>query len=146
MRQHKTWIAAALAAAGLIAQASAFAQDKHLLAGPLSSTDDGAVVEALGARWPAPAALAREDGRAVPYGIRPGDLTLAAQGIPARVVVVEPTGAETELVLEVGDAGQTASLVLVMHGRTAAKPGDTVQLAIDADKAHVFDGGSAQRL
>jgi hypothetical protein len=33
-----------------------------------------------------------------------------------------------------------------MHGRTAIRPGQTVRLAIDAGKAHVFDGQSGQRL
>jgi multiple sugar transport system ATP-binding protein len=58
------------------------------------------------------------------------------------VVVVEPTGAETELLLQLG----TAQLVAVMHGRTTALPDDTVHLALDAEKAHVFDAASGQRL
>ena len=85
-------------------------------------------------------------GQAVHYGIRPGDLTLAASGIPARVVVVEPTGAETELLLEAGPEGAAEKLTLVLHGRTDAQPGDAVHLAIDGAKAHVFDGQSGQRL
>ena len=32
-------------------------------------------------------------------------------------------------------------LMLVMHGRTAAQPDDTVHLAIEAARAHVFDAG-----
>jgi len=98
-------------------------------------------VDALGARWPAAAAGAGE-GQAVQYGIRPGDLTLASEGIAATVVVVEPTGAETELLLQVGDA----QLTLVLHGRTQARPEDTVHLAVDPSKAHVFDGATGQRL
>jgi multiple sugar transport system ATP-binding protein len=78
----------------------------------------------------------------VHYGIRPGDLTLANAGIAAQVVVVEPTGAETELLLQIGPQ----QLTLVLHGRTAAQPGDTVHLAIDGAKAHVFDGQGGQRL
>lgn len=76
------------------------------------------------------------------YGIRPTDLCLGSQGIAARVVVIEPTGAETELLVEVG--GQ--QLVLVMHGRTQARPDDTVYLQLDADMAHVFDTQGGQRL
>ncbi|MDP3085527.1 MAG: sn-glycerol-3-phosphate ABC transporter ATP-binding protein UgpC [Rubrivivax sp.] len=98
-------------------------------------------VEALGARWPLAVAGAA-DGAQVHYGIRPGDLQLAGAGIPATVVVVEPTGAETELLLQVGDA----QLTLVLHGRTDARPDDTVHLALAADKAHVFDSRSGQRL
>jgi multiple sugar transport system ATP-binding protein len=101
----------------------------------------GGSVEALGARWPADAARAAE-GQAVSYGIRPGDLELASEGIPAKVVVVEPTGAETELLVRVGDA----QLTVVLHGRTQARPEDTVHLAIDPAKAHVFGGQNGQRL
>jgi multiple sugar transport system ATP-binding protein len=98
-------------------------------------------VEALGHRWPVAAGVGR-DGQAVHYGIRPTDLVLAASGIPAQVVVVEPTGAETELLLQIG----AQQLVLVTHGRTAAQPGDTVFLTLDAAKAHVFDRASGARL
>jgi multiple sugar transport system ATP-binding protein len=87
------------------------------------------------------AATTRE-GQEVHYGIRPTDLVLAEQGIPAQVVVVEPTGAETELLLRVGDQ----QLVVVMHGRTNAQPDSTVHLALDAAKVHVFDGASGARL
>ena len=109
-----------------------------------AGTVRGGSVDALGARWPLPAAVAAaaRDGQAVQYGIRPTDLQLAASGIPGRVVVVEPTGAETELLLQLGDA----QLILVMHGRTAALPDETVHLTLDPEKAHVFDGTSGQRL
>ena len=107
-------------------------------------TVHGGVVEALGVRWPLPAAVAAAaaPGQAVHYGIRPTDLRLADGGIAAQVVVVEPTGAETELLLQLGDA----RLVMVMHGRTTARPDDRVHLALDAEKAHVFDAASGQRL
>ena len=101
---------------------------------------DGAV-DALGARWPLLPGLAAE-GAAVQYGIRPTDLGLASEGIAARVVVVEPTGAETELVVEVG--GQ--SLIVVLHGRASVNPGDSVQLSLQAGRAHVFDAASGKRL
>jgi len=106
----------------------------------------GGAVEALGQRWPLPHSAAgmgrASDGLAVHYGIRPTDLALHSDGIPAKVVVVEPTGAETELLLEVG--GQ--QIVLVMHGRAAAQPDETVYLSVDLAKAHIFDGKTGQRL
>ncbi|MGA1326168.1 MAG: ABC transporter ATP-binding protein [Rubrivivax sp.] len=98
-------------------------------------------VEALGARWPVPAGLGSE-GQTVSYGIRPTDLRLADDGIAATVSIVEPTGAETELLVEVG--GQ--QLTVVMHGRTAARPGDQIKLTLDAEKSHVFDGASGARI
>jgi multiple sugar transport system ATP-binding protein len=101
----------------------------------------GGAMEALGARWPVMGGLGSE-GQEVHFGIRPTDLVLSDQGIPAQVVVVEPTGAETELLLRVGDQ----QLVVVMHGRTQAQPDSTVYLALDAAKAHVFDAASGARL
>jgi multiple sugar transport system ATP-binding protein len=114
----------------------------NVVSGTLRRANGAAHVEALGQRWPVPASIAGGDGQAVSYGIRPGDITLAASGVPATVFVVEPTGAETEMLLQVGDAQFT----LVMHGRTAALPDETVHLAIDSNKAHMFDQATGQRL
>ena len=58
--------------------------------------------------------------------------------VAAEVVVVEPTGAETELLVKVG--GQ--QLIIVIHGRTSAGPGPNVYLTLDPAKAHVFDAAS----
>jgi multiple sugar transport system ATP-binding protein len=69
-------------------------------------------------------------------------LSTTGQGVPAQVVVVEPTGAETELLLQVGQV----QLTMVLHGRTTVQPGDTVHLDIEVDKVHLFDGHSEQRL
>jgi len=113
----------------------------NVISGTLRRNGAGHYVEALGAHWPA----AQLDGRAeqrAHYGIRPTDIRLADSGIPAKVVVVEPTGAETELLVQVGDA----RLTVVMHGRTSARPDDVVHLAFDPAKAHVFDGETGQRL
>jgi multiple sugar transport system ATP-binding protein len=102
---------------------------------------DGAV-QALGACWPLPAGVATTPGQAVHYGVRPSDLQLSDQGVAAKVIVVEPTGAETELLVEVG--GQ--QLTLVIHGRPQARPDDLVYLQVDTDKAHVFNTAGGQRL
>ena len=39
-----------------------------------------------------------------------------------------------------------AQLILVMHGRTQAKPDDLVRLSVDGAKAHLFDAQSGQRI
>jgi multiple sugar transport system ATP-binding protein len=116
----------------------------NVIAGTLRGSGSATTVEAAGTRWPVPAQTGGSDGQAVHYGIRPGDIHLApaGSGIAAKVIVVEPTGAETELLLQVGDA----QIVAVIHGRTSAKPDDIVDLAIDADKAHVFDSAGGKRL
>ena len=116
----------------------------NVVAGHLRGSGDSTGVEAAGTHWPVPPQVGGGEGQAVHYGIRPGDIHLAptGHGIAARVIVVEPTGAETELLLQVGEA----QFVVVIHGRTAARPDETVYLAIDADKAHVFDAATGKRL
>jgi multiple sugar transport system ATP-binding protein len=100
-------------------------------------------VEAHGARWPVPPGTSAPDGQPVHYGIRPGDITLGGgSGVNAQVIVVEPTGAETELLVQVGEA----KLVLAVHGRVDAQPDQTVGLAIDADRVHLFDRQSGRRM
>jgi multiple sugar transport system ATP-binding protein len=100
---------------------------------------DGAV-EALGARWPAASRAA--DGQRVKYGIRPEHIELAGSTIPASVVVVEPMGAETELLLKVQDQ----SFTVTTHGRSSVGPGERVFLAPQAPNAHLFDAATGRRL
>ncbi len=116
----------------------------NVLTGTLRRADGKAWVEAKGERWPVSSAGAGVDGQAVSYGVRPGDISLssAGQGIAAKVIVIEPTGAETELLLDVGGA----QIVVVIHGRTLAKPDDIIRLEIDSGKTHLFDSKSGERL
>jgi multiple sugar transport system ATP-binding protein len=112
--------------------------------GTLRRQGGRSIVEAQGNAWPAGELSQGRDGQAVHYGIRPGDIALTTpdQGIAAKVVVVEPTGAETELLLEVGGE----KLIVVLHGRTAVQPDERIGLVIDGAKAHLFDEGSGQRI
>ncbi|MFN2646865.1 MAG: ABC transporter ATP-binding protein [Burkholderiales bacterium] len=116
----------------------------QFIGSPAMNIFDGVVrsggVEALGVRWPANGRAA--DGQRVRYGIRPEHLEAASAGIPAEVVVVEPTGAETEIIAKVGDA----SLTVVTRGRSNAGPGARIYLAPQATHAHLFDAGSGLRL
>jgi multiple sugar transport system ATP-binding protein len=118
----------------------------QFIGSPAMNVLDGVVrgdaVEAIGARWPMSQGTRVADGTAVHYGIRPTDLALSDRGIPATVVVVEPTGAETELLVRVGDR----DLIVVAHGRVSLSPGDATCLAVAPDKAHVFDGRDGRRL
>src|SRR5262245_49479237 len=97
-------------------------------------------VEGLGARWPATARAA--ENQAIKYGIRPEHLDLASSGIAATVEVVEPMGAETELLVKV----QEQKFTLMTHGRSSVGPGERVHLAPQAAHAHLFDAASGQRI
>ena len=112
----------------------------NVLQGTMRMAGARAYVEAEGAQWPVDPAVRAVDGQAVHYGIRPGDVKVATtgEGIPAKVIVVEPTGAETELLLQVGNA----QLVVVLHGRTKVEPDETVRLQIDGAASHLFDDGA----
>ena len=116
----------------------------NVLKGTLRVADGRTWVEAQGHSWPVGALTQAADGHAVAYGVRPTDISVSTTrtGISAKVIVVEPTGAETELLLEVGNS----RLVVVMHGRTAARPDDVIHLEIAANKTHLFDDATGIRI
>ena len=100
----------------------------------------GNAIEALGARWPVPTST--KEGLAVKYGIRPEHLSLKEEGIPAKIEVVEPMGAETEVLVKVGEQ----TLTVMIHGRPSWGPGEKICLEPQAAHAHVFDAASGRRL
>jgi len=116
----------------------------NVIEGTVRRSNGRCTVEAHGAMWPVPAGTTLEEGKAVHYGVRPGDMTIsdAANGVPAKVIVVEPTGAETELLVEVGEA----QITLAVHGRVDAQPDQMVGLVIASESVHLFDRQSGQRL
>ena len=117
----------------------------NIVGGTVRRGEGTAWLEAEGSvRWPLPADTAGQDGQTVAYGVRPGDLGVggADRAVPAEVIVVEPTGAETELLVQVG----SSQIVVVLHGRTSARPGEVVQLAVDTGAVHLFDPASGATL
>ena len=88
------------------------------------------------------------NGKTVTLGIRPEDLHddeayLAASPksvIDATIRVYEMLGAEVYLYFDVNEANCTARV----NPRTSARPGDTVKLALDLSKIHVFDKDTEQ--
>jgi len=98
-----------------------------------------------GVEWPLPR-RGLEVGQPLAYGIRPEDLrvdTVSGEGaIDANVLVVEPTGAQTEIVLDVtGD-----QLTVSATGRPSRKPGEDVKLHVAVDAVHLFDESTGQRI
>ena len=118
----------------------------NVVHGTLRRSGGEAWVEAEGGvRWPL-ASTSR--GQRRPGGrLRraPGRSRRRSRGprsVPVEVIVVEPTGAETELLVRVG----TAQIVVVVHGRTHAEPGETIPLAVDTGAVHLFDPASGAAL
>ncbi|MDP6943981.1 MAG: sn-glycerol-3-phosphate ABC transporter ATP-binding protein UgpC [Myxococcota bacterium] len=81
-------------------------------------------------------------GRRVTAGIRPADLVLGASApsCHGRVDVVEPMGAETFVYVTCA----SVTLVVRVDPETQVAVGETVSLAVDPDKVHLFgeDGGA----
>jgi multiple sugar transport system ATP-binding protein len=103
--------------------------------------EGGAVfAEIESARLPLDARL--EDGRAVTVGLRPEHLQPAEDGIAGRIAVVEPTGAETYLIVRVGQREVTA----VLRDRREMRPGQEIRLRAEPGTMHVFDKATGRRL
>jgi len=116
----------------------------NILEGAFAKSGDSSCVKALGHRWPVESS-GGTDGQAVKYGLRPEHIGVDGQGsggIGAEVVVVEPTGAQTELVVRVADV----SLTVVTHGRANLRPGDKLSLSPEAGHAHVFDPATGRSI
>ena len=77
----------------------------------------------------------------VTLGIRPEHITLAADGIPLTVELVEPLGSET---LVHGRMADGTPLLAKLNG--AAPVGDAVRVALDPAELHVFDRQTGRRL
>ncbi len=80
-------------------------------------------------------------GREVTFGVRPEDIAVGGT-IAARVVVLEPLGAETLVTLAVGgDASGNNAVEMVTRVTPDAglKPGESITIAINPAKTHLFD-------
>ena len=89
-----------------------------------------------GARVPAPPSEAR-DGLAVVYGVRPERFALGTPGVDltGEVIVVEPTGADTHVLVRAAGA----EILAIFHERHAFQPGQTIGLRPDVASTHLFD-------
>jgi multiple sugar transport system ATP-binding protein len=85
---------------------------------------------------------ADSEGRAVIYGIRPEHFTLADDGAEAEIIVVEPTGSETQVFAKLGGE----EVVAVFRERHQFNPGDTVRLKPNPSLVHLFDEATGKRL
>ena len=118
----------------------------NFLPGVLRRSGGGARVElAGGVSLPAPAVNGNvADGQPVIYGTRPEHMELASggDGVATEVVVVEPTGADTQVFTKIAGVEVTS----VFRDRHAFRPGEIIRLRPDPGRAHLFDAGSGVRL
>jgi multiple sugar transport system ATP-binding protein len=115
----------------------------NFLPGTLRRDNGSAWVELKdGTRLPSPASSAA-DGLPVVFGTRPEHLALSNNGgIPAQVVVMEPTGMDTFIACR--HDGQ--DIAAVFRERHDFAPGTQVHLVPDTQRAHLFDAGTGQRV
>jgi len=106
--------------------------------------DGSRFVAADGTELPLPEATTGDaTGRPLIYGLRPESVRLdAAGGVPAKIVVVEPTGSETQVTARLASTG----IICVFRERISARPGETIPVSVDASATHLFDAETGQRL
>ena len=115
----------------------------NFLPGTLRRADGTAWVESDGGiRLPLPPLGGGQDGQKVTYGIRPEHLTLDAGGVPATVLVVEPTGADTFVYACIGGVPICATF----DERHEFSPDQPITLAPRLDAVHLFDAATGAKI
>ena len=115
----------------------------NFLDGTLRADGAAAIIEtASGAKLPLKAAPAASTGKAIVYGVRPEHFTIADDGVDAEVIVVEPTGSETQLVAKM--AGH--DIVAIFRERYDFQPGQKIKLKPRPDVVHLFDKETGKRI
>jgi multiple sugar transport system ATP-binding protein len=99
-----------------------------------------AVAVGGGVHLPMPVRAAIPEGREVVVGVRPEHFAVADDGVSAEVVVVEPTGADTQIFCKLAGVDVTA----VVRERHAFQPGAPVRLK--PQLTYLFDPSSGARL
>jgi multiple sugar transport system ATP-binding protein len=98
---------------------------------------DGASVTVAGISIKLGYARTSASGRDVTFGVRPEDISVGGD-VPARVVVVEPLGAETLVTLAIGSE-KSVEMITRVDADTKLASGDHVKVSINAAKTHLFD-------
>src|SRR5436309_3105372 len=114
----------------------------NFLRGKVKANGSAAFEGPNGVSLPLKSAPANSDGRPAVYGIRPEHFTIADDGTEAEIVVVEPTGSETQVIAKLGGE----QVIAVFRERHQFNPGDRVRLKPDPALVHLFDETTGKRL
>ncbi len=87
-------------------------------------------------------ATRQPDGREVILGVRPEHFAIGDSGVKAEVVVVEPTGADTQVFCKLGGNEVSA----ISRERHEFRPGLVIDLKPLDGKSYLFDPASGERL
>jgi multiple sugar transport system ATP-binding protein len=117
----------------------------NLIEGEIAAGPGGAVLRASGLELPLPAALAAAAAPMSPRvtaGFRPEDVTLGSGPWKGQVRVIEPTGYETLVFIDVSGH----QVVARVSGDTAVQAMTTVPVDIRLDRLHLFDAQTGLRI
>ena len=114
----------------------------NLVKGRIKANGKAAFTGPNGVQLPLSSAPSDSEGRPVIYGIRPEHFTIADDGAEAEIVVVEPTGSETQVFAKLGGE----EVVAVFRERHQFNPGDKIRLKPDPRLVHLFDEATGKRL
>ena len=79
----------------------------------------GCFIAKYGSRVPLPDAHLQTSGESVRLGIRPEHLELEQAGFPAKILTVEPTGSETQVLMQLA----RQNVIGILRERIANRPG-----------------------
>jgi len=113
----------------------------NFLHGAIATDGSGAFLGKGGFSVPLEGTAGVAPGAPVVLGVRPEHLRLSDDGFPVEIVVVEPTGAELQII---GRTPGGEEIVANFRDRHAFEPGQTVRLT--ADLIHLFNGETGKRL
>lgn len=114
----------------------------NMITGRIDPSDQSRFVTADGVVLPVGRVPASAAGKELVYGMRPEAMTLAPEGVPLQVVVIEPTGYESQVVARLGQA----EVSCVFRERVMVAPGETIHVRVDPAAIHLFDAASGKRL
>src|SRR5437773_1741326 len=114
----------------------------NFLKGQVKSNGSAGFEGPNGVKLPLALAPANSEGRPAVYGIRPEHFTIADDGAEAEIIVVEPTGSETQVFAKLGGE----QVVAVFRERHQFNPGDKIRLKPDPSLVHLFDETTGKRL
>jgi multiple sugar transport system ATP-binding protein len=118
----------------------------NFIKGKLRRSGGSVWVEANGGvRLPAEQGVAGSEGQDVVYGVRPEHMSVVGAGnggVPAKVTVVEPTGADTYVYAEI--AGE--QVCAVFDERYDFAPDQVIHLQPKLAVTHLFDAATGNKL
>jgi multiple sugar transport system ATP-binding protein len=84
-------------------------------------------------------------GHKVVLGVRPHRIACGDEGIPARVVITELLGAETQLLAKI-EGSPRGPVTVLLNERVDFRPGQEIRLRVDIEQIHLFDADTELRL